>query len=221
MSDSPTFGAPVAISPDVHKQGFGQVSYGADDALNVRFYYRSCEIPYQSQAQGRPIYEQKVYVEITAPSDGPTKSMLDREATDEDKRRFHKHWSAFQAGNERPAFGTPLETWPQLDVAAVATMKHHGVHTIEQLAALSDVQIHALQPHGFTWRQQAQAMLAAAKDNAFLTAQAAENADMRKRIEELEAVIRSGGIQAPAPKRRKYTRKAKPQDGPAVDAAAA
>jgi hypothetical protein len=34
--------------------------------------------------------------------------------------------------------GTPLENWPQLDVAQVQTLKHVNVYTVEQLAGMPD-----------------------------------------------------------------------------------
>lgn len=189
MTDLPTsFAAPTFIPPIQGNQA-ARVTYGADDALAVRFYKRAVHMGALSDAAGRPIYEERIYIEIVIPSDTQTKSIIDREASEDDKRRFHRHWAAFEGGNERPVIGTPLEVWPQLDVAMVAMLKHSSVHTVEQLAALSDIQLTPLQPHGLALRQQAQGFLEAAKDGALVSKLEAVNADLQAQLDDMRKQI--------------------------------
>ena len=211
MSDSWIPGGVQSVDPSVHKQGFGTVSYGADDALAVRFYWRPVELGAQSQAQGRPIYEKRVYVEIIAPSDTTTKSIVDREASDDDKRRFGRQYESFQRGEERAQIGTPLESWPLLDVAQIATMKALNIYSVDQLAAMSDTQLRPLEPHGFNLRTQAQAWLAQAKDGALATKQAKEMDDLRDELRRMRELVHSLGAAAPKKTKRPYNRKATPE----------
>jgi len=62
--------------------------------------------------------------------------------------------------------GTPLETWPRLDVALVAHFKNEGIRSLEQLAAVSDSNLHVLGMNGRAWRDGAKKHLEGLAQNA-------------------------------------------------------
>lgn len=178
MSDE-GFSGVGGIDPRTHQQGYGTVSYGSDAALGVRFHWHPVHLGHQSQAQGRPVYEKRVYVEITVPGG---KTVIDREVTDEDKARFPRHWAAFQQGNEQSAIGTPVEKCALYDIAQIEGMKAAKIYSVEQVASLSDQQGPVLGPHWRQMRDQANAWLTSAKDTALATKQAAVIADLQGQI---------------------------------------
>jgi len=63
-----------------------------------------------------------------------------RPATDIERERFPRHYAAFRNKAAQPNDGTPLNIWPALTKAQVEEMKFFNVHTVEQLAGMSDEQ---------------------------------------------------------------------------------
>lgn len=129
MSDT-IFSSPTAINPAT-----GQVNYGDDSRLHVRF-FRGTELHgLQSQEQARPVYVGVDMVEIRQPGERDVYHGL---ATAMHKMRFEKQWQAYQAGQEYIPDGTPLEVIFAAEPETVANLKYFKVHTVEQLAALNE-----------------------------------------------------------------------------------
>ena len=114
------------------------------------------------------------------------------------------------------ALGTPLQLYPKLDVAMVASLKANNVHSLEALVAVPDAQLHMLGPNGRGIRDGAAEFLTALKGK---TEAQAENAQLRKEMEELRAQMaallatREG---QPEPKKRGRP----PKEAPAGEAQA-
>lgn len=153
--------------------------------LFVSFYTDAIEMKAQSDKEGRPIFKDVPFIRIIVPGD--TNNIIERMADDADKQRFPKAWARFQSSESQAQEGTPLEQWPQITRSLLKECKYFEIHTVEALAGISDAHI-ARMGMGFTeLRTKAKAWLAAAQGTANLTAQAAENEQLRKMIADLQA----------------------------------
>lgn len=102
----------------------------------AKFYQKWVRNNFKSNLEGREVGENRDYILIVSP--GQTKTEIHREATDDDKKEYRSEWSAYQEGKEQRASGTPIEMLPGLPVGMADGLKAKYIHTIEQLANLSD-----------------------------------------------------------------------------------
>lgn len=108
-----------------------------DDTLLVKFYMKPTKNRVKSIESGRPIFDDVVWVSIMVP--GNKNTIVERVARDTDKKRFSKHFSAFEDhGTEEYVSGTPLDSWPVLSRSQVEEMKFFNIRTVEQLANMND-----------------------------------------------------------------------------------
>jgi len=110
--------------------------YSHDSKLHVQFYLRPMIQPTLSEEAQRPIFADVVHVRILVPGD--KLSMVDRPASDDDKKRFTDHYAKFSAGQKDQLVGTRLEAVPFMTRSKVEEYKFFGIHTVEQLAEASD-----------------------------------------------------------------------------------
>ena len=168
---------------DFNHQDFSTAKEQEVDAqLLVRFFYKVREDKNATLKEGRPIFKEVEYVEIRIP--GSRSVQACRPATEDDKRRFHRHYDAFQKRVEMPEEGTSLTEWPQISRSQVEELKFFGVKTVEQLASMSDTNISQFQG-GYGLRNRAQEWLKTADSTALI----AEKEVLNRRIAELEAKI--------------------------------
>ncbi len=71
----------------------------------------------------------------------------------------HKFW---KDGEELPLTGTPIKGWPVLSPAAQKDLVQMGIRTVEDLAAFSDSELGLIGTGAASYKQKAQAWLAAA-----------------------------------------------------------
>ncbi len=154
-----------------------------DERLLVRFYLEAIHNEDKSKAEGRPVFEEIVMVSITAP--GWT-DHVKRPAWEADYQRFPKQLAAFKSGQETPETGTPLKMWPLVTVGQVAELNYRNIRTVEQLAAVADVDATKIQG-AIALRQSARDFLEAAKGAAPMTALRAELEARDSRIAAMEA----------------------------------
>ena len=181
------------------------IPQGDERKLLVTFKLHAIKNNSKSTAEGRPIFDDKVFVEIIAP--GNKNSVTFREAKDADRERFPAAWQRFERGQATVAHGTPLEQWPLLTVGDVASLKAMNVHTVEHLAELPDGV--ADQYMGFrTYRAKAIAYLKAAADGSHVSKMQGEiekltdeNARLAAKVDELIALVDKAT--APAARRAK------------------
>ena len=128
----------------------------------------------KSRDAGRPIFEDREYVEIIIP--GSKNERPIRPVRDEDKERWPDEYRRFKEGQEQASEGTPLEQWPRMTRSRVYELKAVGVYSVEDLAALADSNLTNIGPDARELRNAAQAFL-----------QPDETDALKKRIEELEA----------------------------------
>jgi hypothetical protein len=155
-----------------------------ESTLYVSFYMDALEFKSESEKAGRPVFKDVPFIKILVPGD--TTNIIERKATKDDELKFPKAWARFQAQESEVIEGMPLEQWPQVTRSLLKELKYFEVHTVEQLAGLSDGQISKL-GMGFTeYRNKARAFLAAAAGTADSTAQAAENQRLKDMIADLQ-----------------------------------
>lgn len=156
--------------------------YSADDKLFVQFYMRAVQNKFESNQQGRPIFDEKEYIKIMIPGD--RNSNVDSPVTPEYKMRFAERYSRFKSNEKQAQSGTPIDIWPQMTVGRVAELKALNIFTVEQIAALDDGHAHKIM--GFNdLRNRAQAFLATAEGDAENSKLAAE---LAKRDVEIQAL---------------------------------
>jgi hypothetical protein len=107
----------------------------------------------KSVEEGRPFFENKIFVKIHPP--GERLNIVDREASDTDKRRFPMQWAQFQQNSPQVSNGTPIEMLFAANPATAAALQASGVHTVEQCAALSAHAIETIGMGAQTWVNEA------------------------------------------------------------------
>lgn len=164
--------------------------HNGDENLLVKFYTSAKLNKAKSKEEGRPIFEDRAYIQIMQP--GNKESIVARPATDMDKHRFAEHYRKFLAREDQEAIeGTPLVEWPGITRSAAEELKFYNVLSVEQLATMSDTNAQGFRGMN-ALRQTARDYLEAASDLAgaqALAEQKAINADLLERLNALEAAV--------------------------------
>jgi len=169
-----------------------------EDRVFVEFYTDAVELKYRSEEEGRPIFEDRPFIRIVVPGDQT--NLLERTATEEDKRKYPNAWKRFQANEAHGQVGTPLEQWPQITRSQLKEAKYFEVHTVEQMAGLADIHIGRLGMGFADLRTKAQAYLAAAAGTAVATKDATDKERLQRELDDLKAQIAQ--MQADSTQRR-------------------
>lgn len=151
----------------------------------VQFYTDAVELKAESEKQGRPIFKDMPHIRKMIPGD--QSNVIERAAKEHDIRMYPREWDQYKRQQGEGMTGTPLEQWPQVTRAQVKEAKYFEVHTVEQLAELSDMSCQRMGMGFYELRGKAKAYLDAATHTAAETAQAAENERLRSEIEALKA----------------------------------
>jgi hypothetical protein len=173
---------------------------GPDGSI-LRFFYDSERNEQATIAEGRPIYDTVLFVDVITPGQKTStpRFEVERVWSDQSKRalgltapskrgykyplyeeqidKFKKQESVGELG------GTPLKMWPRIDRGLAATLMAANVFTVEQLANLSDTNLDIVGMGAHELRAQAKAYL----DDA------AGTADMSviiSRVENLEVELK-------------------------------
>lgn len=202
-----------------------------EDGNNLRFYWEARENRNRSAAAGRPQFDRALFVEIVPPGQ-PRSTVVHellveiRESEEAEVKtvtkrqdiidRYRPAFKAFmEDGDEARIDGVPLEMYPLLGVTQRAELKAMHIHTVEQLAMMSD---NAMSDFGMGARkmvEQARAYIEATSSTAPLTKLQAENdsmaeqlkaqdnqiAEMRRQLDALQA--NQPAADAPAGRQRK------------------
>lgn len=160
-----------------------------EQQVSVSFYNEAVHMTYESEKQGRPIFQDMPHVRIIIPGDKNT--MIERKATAPDKQMYPYAWSRFQQGETTGNIGTPLEQWPQITRSQVKEARYFEVNTVEQLSMISDEHITKLGMGFRSLRQSAKDYLEAAKTGAIESALAAKNARQQDEMDALKAQVAS------------------------------
>lgn len=157
--------------------------FANDKSLLVKFFNQPMFNQTKSTEEGRPIYTETLHVQIIAP--GNKENIVCRPATEMDKRRFAEHLRRYEARQDAKGYeGTPLEEWPGITRSLAEELKFFNIHTVEQLAGVSDVNAQNIMGINLL-KSKAAAYLEASAANANAEALAAANA----RIDELQNAL--------------------------------
>lgn len=107
-----------------------------DEKVYVKFYIRPVRDDEKSNAEGRPIYKDREYLEIRTP--GNSTNIVNRPVSDMDKQRFRRQYAMFKSGMEEQTEGTPLHEVTWITRSQVEELVYLRILTIEQLAAVGD-----------------------------------------------------------------------------------
>lgn len=156
------------------------------DNARPRFYTEAVQNNFRSQQEGRPIFDEKEFVEILVPGDRKTAWV--GQVTDEHRRRWPQLYQAWKAGQEAPEEGYALEQWAGINKAQVEELRFAKVRTVEQLASLPDDALNRCVPMGgWQLREKAQRFLKQMEGSAQTEALAAENASLRETMDLMKA----------------------------------
>jgi hypothetical protein len=164
------------------------MSFGEQKETAIaEFYNEAVQNNFKTGQEGRPIFDDKVFIRIMIPGDRHT--VVERLCKEEDKHRFPVQWARFQLEESQTADGTPLEQWPMMTPALVRTFKASNVPTVEALANVADGNLHNLGMGAREWRDRAIAYLNRAKEGAIASKLQAENEDLRAELDALKANV--------------------------------
>lgn len=159
------------------------------DTAIPRFYTKPVQNNFKSEQEGRPVFEDRDFVEILVPGD--RKTVSDGFVRDEHKRRWPRHYAAFKAQSEIPLDGTPVEQWASITRSQAEELKFAHVRTVEQLAALPDDALNkTMSMGGYALREKAQRHLEALAGSAPMEKLAAENAAKDAKIAAMDAQMK-------------------------------
>jgi len=175
----------------VHKSGNTlHVTHGDDTGLYVEFYMEAELQSFKSEEEGRPIYEDVPYVRIMFPGDNTKKvvrpaNMKGTDTTPSDPQRWPKQWEAFKNQSVQANEGTPIDQWPPLSKSMALSLKAMNIHTVEQLAGVSDTALTWLGARDL--REKAKAYIASATDSAAVLKLQSENQNLKDDIAALKS----------------------------------
>ncbi len=155
----------------------------ADRNLAVEFYMGSVIDGPASEKAGHPVFMDYPHVRIHIPGD--QHNIVDTKVSQYYKDRFKDEFNAFMQGKGAGVTGWRLKEWPVVSASQVKTLEYLEIHTVEQLAGLSDTQVQKIGMGGMELRAKAKAAIDAATDGAAAAAQAAENAQLRAEMQAL------------------------------------
>lgn len=145
---------------DMQRGYFGDTQGSQPDRRWVQFSARSWLNKVKSREAGRSVYDQVDWVTIQHPGDNLNK--IERPATDQDRQEFSRQYAAFKAGREDIPEGTLLPVLFPVNPEIVDNLRALKIHTVEQLAELSDTQLQSVGMGGMKMRNAAKMFL----DNA-------------------------------------------------------
>jgi len=145
------------------------------------------------QPAGRPIFRDVEMIRIVIPGDKD--NIVDREVRPSDIQTYRTQYTRWKEGKTQTMAGTPLAQWPKVTAAQVQELSHFHVHTVEQLAATSDVHIQNIGPF-MALRQKARDWIATSRGTAPIEEARAEtrrvaeeNAELKRQLKDLADVV--------------------------------
>lgn len=161
--------------------------------IYAAFSIEPVEMGFLSQQAGRPIFEDREFVKIIIAGDKHNE--VYREATENDKDRFHEVYARFKRGlsDREQIVGTPLKEWTRLKPSQVRELESLNIYTVEQLSSLSDTIKQNLGMGAHDLVAAAKGFLEAAKDSSAASSYAAENERLKAEIAALSEQVKELG----------------------------
>lgn len=186
----------TSFAPEIGLGGNGLVQHGSDRNLIVEFYTDAEHQAYESQLAGHAIYKDVDMIRIRTP--GINGNTFERKvklkgdvSSPGDPDRFPAQWRAFKEQQEQRPDGFPIEQWPVLSKSMVLNLKAQGIHVLEQIAGLPDVNLGILGMEGRRLRDLAKAFMEQGKNQGALSAALAERDRFREDLEALKLAVAS------------------------------
>ena len=139
----------------------GGEALGPTKGLIVRFYRGTKRNVFKSTAEGYPQDEGVDYVRIGQV--GERDDVVHEVRLIQADKRWPEQWRAYQEGREQVSDGMPLDMLFPGNPEIVSTLKANHIHTIEQLADITDASKFA---GALVWQQKARKFLESRKDDA-------------------------------------------------------
>ncbi len=130
----------------------------------VEFYTHPVYMKAKSDEAKRQVWEDREHIRIVIPGDKDNVVM--RQATRQDKEKYPDAWKRYQEKDKETRVGTPLEEWQPISKSQVKEAKYMEIHTVEQLAAVSDGNLQKLGPGWVSLRSNAQVWVSNQRDGA-------------------------------------------------------
>lgn len=180
-----------------HTGTSGVATYGSDANLNVIFYKRSVLNPAKSREAGIAIHEDVDYVKMFQP--GENLNVIERPVNEGDKIRFPQQWARFLQNQTQAPEGTPISLlFPNNPGVADNLRVSFGIHTIQQLAALTEHAMSSIGMGALDYKQKAVRFLDAAKESGSfhlmqdeLQKQKDANYTLTRQVNELSALVKT------------------------------
>ncbi|WP_343712845.1 hypothetical protein [Inquilinus sp.] len=173
--------------------------FKTSDGLWLRLEWQTRVNDAASEAEGRPIHDRVLVGYIIVPgSRDEVSRVVERHLPDgkivpdgDWSKRFADHVDVFKREGASGALtGTPLKAWPVIDARQAADLAALQIHTVEDIADLSDGNLAKIGIGARELQAKAKAFLAAAKGSAEVQRLAAENERKDARISQLEQQLR-------------------------------
>lgn len=161
----------------------------------ARFYLKTIPNKRLSVAEGRPMFNEREQVEIRYPGDrnrihhAPANEMVSRNQDGDEitwRDIYPEQYKAFKANEEYIGDGTPVSELTFLTESKRAELRALNIHTAESLAALDGSALAKLGMGGRGLKDQAQNYIDKAAGTAIEGKFAAENAELREMIANLQ-----------------------------------
>ena len=165
--------------------------------LRIEFYLRAVQNNYKSEKEGKPVWEDKIYIKKISPSD--LSNIIDRPMREGDKKQFHEEWRRYELGESERVMvvGCPLEELG-FTPALIKTLNDREIRTVEQLSLCSDEGLSRIMG-GFQMKQTALKYLETKKESK----QDGVNESLLAKIEELEKKLEDKNSKRHDPRKKR------------------
>lgn len=175
--------------------------YKDSDGSAIRVFVDTAPNAYLTEREGRPIFDEVIYVEVISPGSRGSQPVFEAERVFSEEmgrpprktphyEKYKKFVEDFKAGTENADLtGTPLSEWPEISVSLAASLRAQSIYTVEALAALPDNRLTVVGPDGRTWRTKALTYIENAKDSGYATRLAADIENLRADIQQRDETI--------------------------------
>lgn len=221
------------LASDLNNPDFSNPT-NPDSMLHVEFFWHEpidkwgSEVASQEKGKWTIVkLKKQAYVRIMRPGDQTT--IIETAVREEHKARWPERWLYWQMAegliDDQKVPGWELEEWPYLmeKQDLLRELKFARFQTVDQIAGASDAQVQKMGVGGLGLREQARVDLrnrTAKEAMDEIRKKDVELTEMRERMARLEAALMAkpqepvAVVPAEKPAKRKYVRKAKPQEQP-------
>lgn len=158
-----------------------------EHGVYVEFFMHPVEMRFESQKAGRPVFKDVPHVRLVTPGDRNNQPVFI--ATDDHKQKYRQAWRAFEENDFKNVVGTPLSMLPGLAQSQAKEAEYFNVHTIEQMAEVSDSAIMNMGIGFRDVRERSKAYLSSSDQRAVEAELREQNASLQAQIDEMRALM--------------------------------